>query len=310
VTGARRVTGAVLTGAGLAWLAGCAVLHRRAFGAVGGAAGRGGDPVPADLGVLHEGLEVRTGDGLRLLAWHLPGTRPAVVVVSAGNRGRAGDVLEVGAAFQRAGFHVVVHGWRGTAGSDPAPHTLGVHEREDLRAVLDAVTRRLPGLPVGLLGFSLGGAVAIDVAATDPRVRAVCADSAFSDPWTVLGEGVRRVLRLPGPVLTAPVAALLALRTGARLRTFSPLRRVGGIAPRPLLLVHGEADLSVPAVHSRRLHRAAGASASLWLLPGVGHVGAFGDNRHEYLRRVGGFLEQSLGPAGPSSAADAAGPCR
>jgi uncharacterized protein len=295
VTGGRSLAGAAVTGAGLAWVAGCAALHHRAFGPVRReGCERTGGLTPADRGLPHERLEVRTADGLRLLAWHLPGSLPAVVVVSGGNRGRAGDVLDVAGTLRRAGFHVVVHGWRGTPGCDPAPHTLGVHERVDLVAVLDAVERRLPRLTVGLLGFSLGGAVSLDVAAGDPRVRAVCADSAFSDPQAVLGEGVRRVLRIPGPVLTAPVAAVLAVRTGARLGAFSPLRRVGSIAPRPLLLVHGELDRSVPAEHSRRLLRAAGPTAQLWLLPGVGHVGAFGADRDEYRRRVGGFFERSL----------------
>jgi uncharacterized protein len=302
VTGPRPLAaavgtaGAAVTGAaGLAWLAGCALLHQRAFGTVrrdGQDRTRG--PTPADRGLPHERLRVRTADGLRLLAWHLPGVLPAVVVVSPGNRGHAGDVLDVAASLRNAGFHVVVHGWRGTPGCDPAAHTLGVLERLDLVGVLDAVERELPGLPVGLLGFSLGGAVSIDVAAGDRRAVAVCADSPFSDPQAVLGEGVRRVLRIPGPVLTAPVGAVLALRTGARLATFSPLGRVGRIAPRPLLLIHGEADRSVPAAHSRRLHRAAGAPADLWLLPGVGHVEAFVSGRDEYLRRVGGFFEQSL----------------
>lgn len=285
-----------MTGAaGLAWLAGCAALHQRAFGKVrrDDRDGAGG-PTPADRGLPHERLTVRTSDGLRLVAWHLPGVLPAVVVVSPGNRRPAGDVLDVAAPLRNAGFHVVVHGWRGTPGCDPAPHTLGVHERLDLIGVLGAVERQLPGLPVGLLGYSLGGAVAVDVAASDRRAAAVCADSPFSDPQAVLREGVRRVLRIPGPVLTAPVGVVLALRTGARLGAFSPLRRVGDIAPRPLLLIHGEADRSVPAAHSRRLHRAAGAPADLWLLPGVGHVGAFVADRDEYLRRVGGFFERNL----------------
>jgi dipeptidyl aminopeptidase/acylaminoacyl peptidase len=279
--------------AGLAWLTGCGALYRRALGSRTWAPAevRGGT---AALDIPHEHLAVRTADGLRLLAWYLPGERPAVVVVSGGNRGRIEDVLGIAAALQRAGLHVVVHGWRGTPGCDPAPHTFGVHERGDLSAVLDATELRTGGLPIGVLGFSLGGAVAIDAAGGDQRIRAVCADSAFDDPQTVLGEGVRRVLHIPGPLLTAPVAALLARRTGARLADFRPLRSVGRIAPRPLLLIHGEDDVSVAAEHSRRLHRAAGAQANLWVLPGVGHANAYVASREEYVRRVAGFFEAAL----------------
>jgi alpha-beta hydrolase superfamily lysophospholipase len=292
VTVLRRVAVAMGTAGVVAWTAGCAVLHHRAMGRVC----RRDVTTPADPGLPAERLEVRTSDGLRLLAWYLPGTRAAAVVVSGGNRGWAGDVLGIAGALRDAGFHVVVHGWRGTPGCDPAPHTLGVHERRDLEAVLDAARRRLGGLPLGLLGYSMGGAVAISVAGSDPRVSAVCTDCAFDDPLRVLGDGVRRVLRIPGPVLTVPVQALLALRTGARMTDLRPLRRVGEIAPRPLLLIHGGDDASVPPGHGRRLLAAAGPGATLWLLPGVGHCGGYDAGREEYVRRVTGFFEDALLP--------------
>jgi fermentation-respiration switch protein FrsA (DUF1100 family) len=290
VTVLRRVAVAMGAAGSVAWTAGCAALHHRAMGRVR----RRDVAAPADPRVPAERLEVRTSDGLRLLAWYLPGTRAATVVVSGGNRGWAGDVLGIATALRDAGFHVVVHGWRGTPGCDPAPHTLGVHERRDLEAVLDAARRRLGGLPLGLLGYSMGGAVAISVAGSDPRVAAVCTDCAFDDPLRVLGEGVRRVLRIPGPVLTVPVQALLALRTGARMTDLRPLRRVGEIAPRPLLLIHGGDDASVPSGHGRRLLAAAGPGATLWLLPGVGHCGGYDAGREEYVRRVTGFFEDAL----------------
>lgn len=273
----------------------CASLYWHAFRPVhwGEDAERGW--TPADLGVPHESLETRTRDGLRLIAWYLPGNRPAAVVVSGGHRGRAGDVLGISSALQRAGFHVVVYGWRGTPGSDPAAHTLGVYERRDLEAAIDAVTARVGDVPVGLLGYSLGGAVSLVVAADDRRVRAVCADSAFSDPLGVLADGVERVLRIPGAVLTAPVAALVARRTGARLSDFQPLAAVGRIAPRPLLLVHGDQDTAVPVSHARRLHDAAGEPRELWIVPGARHVGAYFADREQYLHRVGSFFEEALG---------------
>jgi fermentation-respiration switch protein FrsA (DUF1100 family) len=302
-----KVAGGSTALAAAAWMGACTSLYWHAFRPMrwGEDAERGW--TPADLGVPHESLETRTRDGLRLLAWYLPGTRPAAVVVSGGHRGRAGDVLGISATLQRAGFHVVVYGWRGTPGSDPAAHTLGVFERRDLQAAIDAVEARLGDIPVGLLGYSLGGAVSIVVAATDPRVRAVCADSAFSDPAAVLADGVERVLRIPGSVLTAPVAAVVAYRTGARLADFSPSTAVAQIAPRPLLLIHGERDQAVAPRHARDLYAAAREPRELWLVPDAAHVGAYFADREQYRDRVLAFFERSLAAPDTTPAAGNAG---
>jgi dipeptidyl aminopeptidase/acylaminoacyl peptidase len=298
-SGALKAVSGIGALAGAAWMGACASLYWHAFRPMrwGDDAERGW--TPADLGVPHESLEARTRDGLRLIAWYLPGTRPAAVVVSGGHRGRAGDVLGISAALQRAGFHVVAYGWRGTPGSDPAAHTLGVFERRDLEAAIDAVEARLGNVPIGLLGYSLGGAVSLVVAGEDHRVRAVCADSAFSDPLGVLADGVERVLRIPGAVLTAPVAALVAKRTGARLADFEPLAAVARISPRPLLLIHGAEDTAVTPRHARRLYDAAAEPRELWTVPGASHVGAYFADREHYLERVCTFFEAALTSEAP-----------
>jgi dipeptidyl aminopeptidase/acylaminoacyl peptidase len=278
----------------LAWAAACAFVYRRAFGR------RFIDPrmnTPDDYGAEHETLDVVTADGVRLAAWYLPGRLPAAIVVSGGYRGRAGDVLGISASLQRAGFHVAVYGWRGTPGSEPAAHTLGVYERNDLKAVIEALASRLGPVPIGLLGYSMGGAVSISVAADDERVRAVCTDSAFADPTELIGERVHSALRVPAALVMTPVAALFARRTGARLSDFRPVWVVGRISPRPLLLIHGEEDETVPVRHAQLLFDAAGEPKQLWRLPGVGHVGAYFADRPEYVRRVTAFFSDALGGA-------------
>ena len=282
------------------WAAGCATVYQRAFGQRrwGPEADRGW--TPDDLGVEHERLPITTTDGVELLAWHLPGRAPAAVIVCPGHRGRAGDVLGISAALQRAGLSVTALGWRGTPGSGAGRHTLGSAERLDLKAGVAATRERTGGVPLGVLGFSMGGAVALGCAAEEPLIAAVCADSAFSDAYAVLDEGVRRVLHLPGPLLTRPAGAVLRRRTGGRLPEVSPVASIAAIPPRPLLLIHVAADRSVPVEHARRLAAAAGG-ASLWVVEGAPHCGAYFADRAEYRRRVGGFFVDALLRGAPSS---------
>jgi dipeptidyl aminopeptidase/acylaminoacyl peptidase len=296
---ASKVAGGSASLLTLAWAGACAFVYRRAFGR------RYIDPrmtTPADYGATHETMDVRTADGVGLAAWYLPGTLPAAIVVSGGYRGRAGDVLGISAALQRAGFHVAVYGWRGTPGSDVAAHTLGVYERNDLKAVIDALAARLGNVPIGLLGYSLGGAVSISVAADDNRVAAVCTDSAFADPRLLIGERVRSTLKVPAAVVMMPVMALFARRTGARLEDFRPVLAVARLAPRPILLIHGDEDETVPVHHALMLYAAAGEPKELWQLPGVGHVGAYFADRREYVSRVTTFFERGLPARGHAAA--------
>ncbi len=289
----RRLVSDVAAATAAGWLGVCALVYWRTFGPFPGTARDLRRLTPADFALSYEELQVRTADGLRLLTWLLPGARRAVVVVSGGYRGHISDVLGIAAALNRAGFPVVAYGWRGTPGSDHAPHTLGALEQRDLEAVIDAVEVRLGHLPVALLGYSMGGAVSLSVAAEDLRVSAVCTDSAFADPVDLLMERARRRLPLPGAVMV-PVMTALAGRTGARLHDFSPISRVGRIAPRPLLLIHGGADASVPVEHARRLFAAAGDPKELCVLPGVPHVGAYFADRAGYVERVLDFFDRSL----------------
>ena len=101
-------------------------------------------------------------------------------------------------------------------------------------------------------------------------------------------------------MLADPVMALMARRSGARLADFRPVTAVARLAPRPLLLIHGDSDASVPVEHGHRLYAAAGDPKDLWVLPGVGHVGGYFADRAAYVERVIDFFDRSLGqPAEP-----------
>ena len=55
------------------------------------------------------------------------------------------------------------------------------------------------------------------------------------------------------------------------LKQVTPLEYVSRIAPRPLLLVHGSLDETIPVDHARNLYGKAGKPRKLVIIDGAGH---------------------------------------
>jgi len=172
------------------------------------------------------------------------------------------------------GLAVFIFNFRGTGASGGNIDLAGWVG--DLQGVIDY----LYGLPevdtkrLFLLGFSGGAAVSVRVAAQDKRVSAViaCACPAeiglfrdFENPQSIVAHfrniGVIRDMDFPPSVE--------GWLNGFRL--VKPIDYVSGISPRSLLLVHGDADETIPVSHARRLYERAGAPKQLIIVAGVGH---------------------------------------
>lgn len=251
---------------------------------------------PWELGVPYEEIRLRSADGLSLTGWWLP--RPesrAVLIGSHGHSGSKDDLLGVGTSAWRAGFNVLLFDYRGRGHSDPWPHTLVSREVDDLLAAVAHAQSRVEGARVGVIGFSMGAAVAIMAAAREPAIAALVADSSFTSVADVVANGVRRSFGLipPAPIIHA-ADALLVGRHGYRFTRARPIDAVGAIAPRPILIIHGGGDTTVPAEHARRLYAAAGEPKQLWVAPDVEHCGAYFVDRPAYCARVNAFFGAHL----------------
>jgi putative redox protein len=142
---------------------------------------------------------------------------------------------------------------------------------DDLRAAIDHLTRVVDVDHVVLVGTNTGGSIAICVGADDPRVSAAALLSARADfdDWA---DHPRRFLdhaREIGAVRTPGFPASMDDWTRAFQR-FRPTAAARRFAPKPLLIMHGEDDESVPTSDARQLAQAHG-SAELSLIPGAGH---------------------------------------
>jgi len=274
-----------------------------------------------------EVIRIRSRDGLRLAARWLPAEpatdtpagdawRPdpheAILLLHGYTGSVAPDLVEYGPPL-RTTAGVLGLDFRGHGGSEDGPTTFGHLEVEDVAGALAWLGER--GITrVALVGMSMGGMTAITAVAVlgdgslagadadpdaprvgkpapRPQIVAVVADSVAPEVPLVVAN------RMRGPwrgFVAGRLFAAARRRIGADLRATEPIRVIGLVEPVPLLLIHGDADSTVPIAAGRRLAAAAGPAAQHWVAPGADHSRSHHLLPAEWERRTADFLRSAF----------------
>jgi fermentation-respiration switch protein FrsA (DUF1100 family) len=195
-------------------------------------------------------------------------------------------------AWHAAGLNVLLFDFRAHGRSQGRVTTFGYLERYDVQGALRFLKREKGMRRVALVGFSLGGMVAILSAPICPEVDAVVEDGAPARLRSALAAwGAERGSPRWFARLLAWMAVMGAsLRLRANLFRYEPLRWIGKITC-PLMIIHGDLDQYCPDFEDLL---AAAQPAEVWRLPEVGHVQASQVYPEEYRRRVVDFLNRHL----------------
>jgi pimeloyl-ACP methyl ester carboxylesterase len=145
----------------------------------------------------------------------------------------------------------------------------------------------------------MDAASAILAAADDPEIGAVVADSPFARLDEIATYRFSQAGRA-GQTLGACTRWWAERIAGFSARDVAPAAVVARLAPRPLLIIHGDADLSTPLSQGRELYAAAREPKQLWIIPGAAHVACHTTAPAEYERRVTAFFRGALLGPGPS----------
>jgi pimeloyl-ACP methyl ester carboxylesterase len=287
-------------------------------------------PEEANLGPALDALggevvRLRSRDALRLAGRWLPAEpnregwlddpHEAILVLHGYSGSISPDLVEY-APFLRRTANVLGIDFRGHGDSDDGPTTFGLQEVEDLAGALGWLGER--GIErVALFGTSMGGMTAIAgtvvlgdgrlpgadsdpdaprtvVPAPRPRIVAIVAESIPPELPIVVANRIRGPLR---GTLARSVFKGVARRLGADPRATEPIRVIGLLEGVPLLLIHGQADDTVPIASARRLVAAAPAQTESWEVPGARHSRAHATAPEEYERRVTDFVRRAFAGA-------------
>jgi uncharacterized protein len=205
-------------------------------------------------GLSFEDARFQAGDGTKLHGWYAPHEKPVATILFC--HGNAGNVTH--RAYIMEGLHnyigasVLFFDYRGYGRSEGKPNEKGI--LSDARAARAWLAKRenIPEKDIVVMGESLGGAVAVDLAAKD-GAKALVLISTFTS----------------APDMAAQLYPIFPVRLLMRTR----LDSVGKIAnyKGPLLQMHGRADTIVPFKLGRRLFDTANEPKQFLELPDFDH---------------------------------------
>jgi uncharacterized protein len=199
-----------------------------------------------------------TADGEKIIVWYVPAkSGHPVVIYFPGN----GDFLAGSVGRFRGitadGTGLVALSYRGYAGSSGQPSEQGL--LLDAAAAYAFASARYSADRIAVWGFSLGSGVAVAVAADHPVGKLI-----LEAPYTSIADVAASHFRI------VPVRWLLRDR-------FHSDERIARVTA-PLLVMHGERDLTIPIAFGERLFALAHAPKQFVRFPEGGHdnLDAFG----------------------------------
>jgi alpha-beta hydrolase superfamily lysophospholipase len=247
------------------------------------------------VGATREDFDVCAPDGVLLRGWKVRPRSPNgdwVLLFHGVSDNRVG-MLGYAEFLLRHGYGVLMMDARAHGASEGSMATYGWKERQDTRAIIEAVFTSETPHCLFALGESMGGAIALQSAAIEPRIEGVVAESSFSDlreaSYDYAGLHLSSWL---GKTLFRPAASAVVRagekEAGFKAEEVSPEKAVSARAF-PILLICGTRDHTLPCRHSKRIYAAATGPKQLWIVPGAAHASSLGTAAAEFERRVVAF---------------------
>jgi len=219
-----------------------------------------------------EEIQIPLKDGRHLYGWWIQSEKKAPTIIFAHGWGRnARRMLPYLKKFCCQGFNLLAFDARGHGNSDPDKYSNLVKFAEDMIASVNFVenNQKSQNPDFYLVGLSIGGAGSIYAAAHDNRIKKVVTVGAFAHPASVMKKQFKDH-HIPYYPMIWLMFQYLRFFQKLDLNEIAPEKHIAS-AEASFLLIHGAEDVTVPVEEGKRLVKAAGDNAQLWIIPHRGH---------------------------------------
>ena len=245
-------------------------------------------------GISGKEIEFYSNDGLKMSAYlgyaKTDSAKGAIILVH-GIRANKRQYAKMIEKLSARGYHSIALDLRAHGGSKGRFCTFGAKEKYDVMALVDYLVENESMEKIGIWGQSLGGAVALQAMAIDPRLQFGIVESTFNKLSNVVHQYTKYYLGFKVEPLTNHV-----LKRAGVIADFDPSK----VAPeeactqisQPILMAHGAADKRIPVSFGRaNFNKLKSQQKEFIEIPSAGHGGVWRVGGQEYFNSVFDFLD-------------------
>jgi len=230
---------------------------------------------PEANGLAFEDVYFPTENGVELNGWYIPSdSARGVILFCHGNAGNISDRMDYIDLFNSLGMDVFIFDYRGYGRSTGNPGEKGTYADADAAWVYLTESRNIDPTRIVVIGRSLGGAVAANLAYERP-VGGLIVESSFTSVIDLASE----------------IYWFLPVRYLSRFR-YNTVEKIKDIEC-PKLIIHSRNDEMIPYIHGRRIFEAAAEPKEFLELSGSHNVGFFVEPV-KYKNKIDSFLRRVL----------------
>jgi pimeloyl-ACP methyl ester carboxylesterase len=252
-------------------------------------------PDPADYGLTVDSLVIHTPDSITLQGWfvkaNLDSAVNTTVIVLHGISSCKEFFLPTAEKLSHRGISTVLFDLRAHGDSGGDYCTFGAEEKYDVSIIVDSLQARDSTMRIGVMGHSLGGAIALQALEHDPRLQFGVIESTFYSLEKVVEQYGENWFGIRSPWMAHEV-----LERSGEIACFDPFTVMPCESARnvkqPVFMAHGDRDERIPLAFGQINYNNLASEQKQWYtISGAGHNGLWQTGGPRYVEAVVEFIK-------------------
>lgn len=216
-------------------------------------------------------IDSTSGVSLAGTYWPAQQTNSPALLLLHGNGSNRGSMSQLAAWLNAHGYAVLTIDFRGHGKSTETSKSFGLFEAEDAQSALGWLREKNPKSPMGVVGFSLGGAASLIGKDGPLNIDALVLIGVYPDIRHAIYNRLAIRLGHWPAALTEPLLSYQSIpRFGVVPSAIAPISALPRVKA-PVLIVGGSNDRNTPPQETQTMYEAVKSDKALINLPGLSH---------------------------------------